>query len=117
MEYNYDDRYILKEVFGYSGSEQYAKIIRTSTPALAGSWLVSNESFMEQTQSWLSLLKIRGSWGKTANDQSELQRYAYLDAKIVVNREDHWVIILVVRINRNPYIAAEVSRHQKQSRD
>ncbi|MGO1786222.1 MAG: SusC/RagA family TonB-linked outer membrane protein [Sphingobacterium sp.] len=112
MEYNYDDRYILKGVFGYSGSEQYARNHRyLYTPALAGSWLVSNESFMEQTQSWLSLLKIRGSWGKTANDQSELQRYAYLD-EIVVNRGGplgYLQYLVVENQTGNPYIAAEVS--------
>lgn len=110
--YNYDNRYTVKGVFGYSGSEQYARNHRyLFTPAVAASWLVSSESFMDETRSWLSLLKLRGSWGRTGNDQNELQRYAYLD-EVVVNRGGPLGYLqYMVQENQtgNPYIAAEVS--------
>ena len=110
--YNYDDRYVLKGVFGYSGSEQYARSHRyLFTPALAASWIASNESFMDSTSEWLSLLKFRVSWGKTANDQSELQRYAYLDQ---ITQQPGGPIgylqyLITEKQTGNPNIQAEVS--------
>jgi hypothetical protein len=112
LVYNYDDRYVLKGVFGYSGSEQYARSHRyLFTPAVAASWIASNESFMESTSEWLSLLKFRGSWGKTANDQSDLQRYAYLDQ---ITQQSGGPIgylqyLITERQTGNPNIQAEVS--------
>jgi len=80
LSYGFDGKYFINGVTGYSASEQYARDYRyVFTPAVGASWVASNESFMEGTKHWLSLLKIRGSWGKTGNDQSGLGRYAYLD--------------------------------------
>jgi TonB-linked SusC/RagA family outer membrane protein len=77
--YDYDRRYLVKLDMGYSGSEQYAKERRfTATPAISAGWVVSGEPFMENA-GWLSLLKLRASYGKTANDRSNLGRYIYLD--------------------------------------
>jgi TonB-linked SusC/RagA family outer membrane protein len=78
--YGYDDRYLLKLDLGYSGSEQYARENRyTATPAVSAGWVLSNESFMESTADYLTYLKLRASWGKAANDLSNLGRYIYLD--------------------------------------
>lgn len=111
--YNYDDRYSIKGVFGYTGSEQYARNHRyLFTPAVAASWLVSNESFMQQAKPWLSLLKLRGSWGKTGNDQSGLQRYAYLDEIVVHRGGPLGYLQYVVQENQtgNPYIGPELAK-------
>lgn len=78
--YGYDDRYLLKFDLGYSGSEQYARENRfTATPAVSAGWVLSNEAFMESTADYLTYLKLRASWGKAANDLSNLGRYVYLD--------------------------------------
>ncbi|MGO3805516.1 MAG: SusC/RagA family TonB-linked outer membrane protein [Sphingobacterium sp.] len=110
--YNYDDRYLLKGVFGYSGSEQYARSHRyLYTPALSASWIASNESFLASSKPWLSLLKLRGSWGKTANDQSGLQRYAYLDQILVQPGGPIGYLQYLVQENQtgNPNVQAEIS--------
>lgn len=79
VAYSYANKYFLQFDAGRSGSEQYARDARfTTTPAVSAAWLVSGERWMEGAR-WLSLLKLRGSWGKTANDQSGLARFAYLD--------------------------------------
>ncbi|MBX3256777.1 MAG: SusC/RagA family TonB-linked outer membrane protein [Chitinophagaceae bacterium] len=79
VSYGYNNKYFLKLDLGYSGSEQYARNVRyTSTPAAAVAWLISNESFLKDSK-WLSNLKLRASYGKSANDQSGLLRFAYLD--------------------------------------
>jgi TonB-linked SusC/RagA family outer membrane protein len=77
--YGYNNRYLAKFDMGYSGSEQYARDSRyTLTPAVSVAWVASNEEFLKETD-WLSNLKLRASYGKTANDQSGLARYSYLD--------------------------------------
>src|SRR5690606_41114294 len=82
--YGYDSRYLLKLDADYSGSEQYARDSRyTFTPAVSAAWVVSNEAFAEQA-GWLSNLELRASYDQTANDQSGIARYAYLDRKSVV---------------------------------
>ena len=78
--YGYDNRYLLKLDLGYSGSEQYARENRfTATPAVSAGWVLSNEAFMEPAAAYLTYLKLRASWGKAANDLSNLGRYIYLD--------------------------------------
>ena len=77
--YNFDDRYLVKFDVGYSGSEQYARQNRfIATPAFSVAWVASNEAFLSKF-SWLSYLKFRASYGKTATDRSGLGRYVYLD--------------------------------------
>jgi TonB-linked SusC/RagA family outer membrane protein len=77
--YGYRDRYFLKGDLGYSGSEQFHPDHRyTATPAISGSWIVSKEDFFE-TADVVSLLKLRASYGITANDQTGGARFLYLD--------------------------------------
>lgn len=109
--YAFDDRYLLKLVVGYSGSEQYARNVRyTTTPAVAGAWIVSNESFTSSA-TWLSNLKLRASYGKTANDQSGIARYAYLDNVTASRGGPIPYLQYMVNENQvgNPNIAAEIS--------
>ncbi|WP_339716819.1 SusC/RagA family TonB-linked outer membrane protein [Cyclobacterium amurskyense] len=109
--YAFDDRYLLKLVVGYSGSEQYARAVRfTTTPAVAAAWVVSNEAFTSSA-TWLSNLKLRASYGKTANDQTGIARYAYLDN--VTASQGGLIPYLQYIVNENqvgnPNIAAEIS--------
>ena len=112
--YGYDNRYLLKFDVGYSGSEQYARGSRfIATPAVSAAWVASNEAFLTDMK-WLSNLKIRGSYGQTANDQSGLGRFAYLD-NITANGGGY-LGYLQYNVNEiqtgNPYIQAEVSTKQ-----
>ena len=64
---------------GYSGSEQFHPDNRyVATPAISAAWVVSSEPFMSNL-SWLSNLKLRASYGLTANDQLGGERFLYLD--------------------------------------
>ncbi|MGK6350059.1 SusC/RagA family TonB-linked outer membrane protein [Parapedobacter sp. DT-150] len=77
--YGYDNRYFVRAVLGYSGSEQYAPHKRyTATPAFSAAWAISNEGFLAGNNV-VTNLRLRAAWGKTANDQSGLARYSYLD--------------------------------------
>ena len=117
--YGYDNRYLLKLDVGYSGSEQYARSHRyVATPSVSAAWVASNEAFMADLK-WLSNLKIRGSYGKTANDQSGLARFAYLDNITVTGGGNVGYLQYTVNENQtgNPYIQAEVSTKQNLGLD
>src|SRR5690606_794234 len=76
--YGYRDRYFLKADMGYSGSEQFHPDNRyTATPAISGAWSASKEDFLQSDI--LTLLKLRASYGITANDQLGGARFLYLD--------------------------------------
>ena len=114
VTYGYDSKYLVKFDVGYSGSEQYARSSRfIATPAVSGAWVVSNEAFMKD-MNWLSNLKLRASYGKTANDQSGLARFAYLNNITATGGGPLAYLQYVVNENQvgNPYIQAEVSTKQ-----
>lgn len=112
--YAYDNRYFVKLDVGYSGSEQYARSSRyQATPAVSVAWALSNESFMKDA-AWLSEFKLRASWGKTGNDQSELNRFAYLDNVTMGGGGPLGYLQYVITENQvgNPNIQAEISTKQ-----
>nr|WP_295927047.1 SusC/RagA family TonB-linked outer membrane protein [uncultured Dyadobacter sp.] len=117
--YGFDNRYLVKFDLGYSGSEQYARNVRyTSTPAVSAAWVISNESFLKNN-AWLTALKLRASYGKTANDQSGLARYAYLDNVTVKGGGPIGSLQYLVEEGQvgNPGIRAEVSKKQNYGLD
>lgn len=76
--YGYKDRYFLKGDMAYSGSEQFSRENRfITTPALSAAWIASNENFFKSEV--VSLLKLRASYGITANDQIGGARFLFLD--------------------------------------
>ncbi|MDR1865670.1 MAG: SusC/RagA family TonB-linked outer membrane protein [Bacteroidales bacterium] len=77
--YGYRDRYFVKGDLGYSGSEQFHPDHRyIATPAVSAAWIVSKEDFLAAVDP-LSLLKLRASYGVSANDQLDGTRFLYLD--------------------------------------
>ncbi|QRR02157.1 SusC/RagA family TonB-linked outer membrane protein [Dyadobacter sandarakinus] len=117
--YSFDSRYLLKFDLGYSGSEQYARGSRyTATPAISAGWVVSNESFLKNNV-LVTFLKLRASYGKTANDMSSLARFAYLDNVTVAGGGPLAYLQYVVKEGQvgNPNIRAEVSMKQNYGLD
>jgi TonB-linked SusC/RagA family outer membrane protein len=117
--YNYDNRYFVKFDVSYSGSEQYAKENRfTFVPAVSAAWTLSNEEFMDGMD-WLSLLKFRASYGKTANDRSNLGRYSYLDnINITGGGPLGYLLYHIVEIQTaNPELMPEISVKQNYGID
>lgn len=78
--YSYDNRYFVKFDLGYSATEQFAPDYRwIATPSVSAAWNISNEPFMKNAKHWLSDLKIRASYGRTADDVLNNGRAGYLD--------------------------------------
>lgn len=78
--YGFRGRYFLRGDIGYSGSEQFHPDHRYyCTPAVSASWIASDESFMLALKPWLSLAKLRFSYGTNDNDQLGDGRMLYAD--------------------------------------
>lgn len=79
LSYSYGGKYFIEGNFGYNGSENFSKKKKWGFfPSVAAGWLVTNESFMENSLDVLSKLKIRVSYGLVGNDQLSGRRFAFL---------------------------------------
>lgn len=79
VTYGYANRYMAEFNFGYNGSENFAKGHRFGFfPSVALGYNISEEAFWEPLKPVVSHLKIRGSWGKVGNDQTNDARFLYL---------------------------------------
>ncbi len=69
LNYTLNDRYLFTGTFRSDGSSKFAPNNRWGYfPAGALAWRLSEESFMEGTQDWLSNLKLRLSYGTSGAD-------------------------------------------------
>lgn len=67
--YNYDDKYLFEANLGYNGSENFPTHKKYGFfPSVSAGWVATNEEFMKPVK-WISLLKIRGSYGQVGNDK------------------------------------------------
>lgn len=117
--YGYDDRYLVKFDLGYSGSDQFARDHRfMATPSVSGAWVASNEAFLRDSR-WLTLLKIRASYGKTANDLLDSQRFSYMDdvRQVRGGTVTAYRYVLQEGLIGNPLFEAEVSKKQNYGID
>jgi len=66
VSYRFKNRYLLEMVAALQGSEQYPKGKRYGFfPAVSAGWILSEEAFLKD--SFISFLKIRGSYGRTGS--------------------------------------------------
>lgn len=69
INYTFDERYLASFTLRRDASSRLSKDHNYDWfPSFSAGWRISNEKFMENTRSWLSELKIRGSWGINGND-------------------------------------------------
>ena len=79
VTYDYDTRYLLDFNIGYNGSENFAEGKRYGTfPSFSAGWIISNEKFWQPLENVIGYLKLRGSWGKVGNDNTNGARFLYL---------------------------------------
>lgn len=84
INYSYKNRYNLEANASYRGSENFAPGRRFGLfPSVSVSWNVANEKFMQRL-TFISSLKLRGSFGMTGNDwvgSSQSDRFLYKGGK------------------------------------
>jgi TonB-linked SusC/RagA family outer membrane protein len=67
--YDYKGKYLLSATFRADGSSKFSKENQWGYfPSVSGAWRISQESFMDDTKSWLGDLKIRASYGTAGNN-------------------------------------------------
>ena len=77
LNYNYAETYMLSVVFRLDGSSNFARGHRWGTfPSVSAGWVMTNEPWMQNAKSWLSFLKLRGSWGQNGN--CNISNFQYL---------------------------------------
>ncbi|MBQ8456195.1 MAG: TonB-dependent receptor [Prevotella sp.] len=79
VTYDYDTRYMFDFNIGYNGSENFAEGKRYGTfPSFSVGWIPSSEKWWEPIKKYIGYLKLRGSWGKVGNDNTNGARFLYL---------------------------------------
>ncbi len=64
LNYDYQGKYLFEASLRADGSSRFAKNHRWGIfPSFSAGWNLHRESFMIETNNWLSELKIRASWG------------------------------------------------------
>ncbi|MCD8092892.1 MAG: TonB-dependent receptor [Bacteroides sp.] len=77
LGWNWKETYMINATLRADGSSKFASGNRYGYfPSVSAGWTISNEKFMESTQSWLDFLKIRASWGQVGNQN--IDNYQYL---------------------------------------
>jgi TonB-linked SusC/RagA family outer membrane protein len=79
VTYDYDTRYMIDFNIGYNGSENFAEGKRYGLfPSFSLGWIPSSEKFWAPIKKYIGYLKLRGSWGKVGNDNTNGARFLYL---------------------------------------
>lgn len=74
--YNYKETYMASLTMRADGSSNFPRGNRWGYfPSASAGWVMSNESFMEDTKSWMDFLKLRASWGQNGN--SAIDNFQY----------------------------------------
>ena len=69
VNYNWNYRYFVDFNFGYNGSENFADGHRFGFfPAASVAWNIAEEPIIKKNLPWLSMFKVRYSYGKVGND-------------------------------------------------
>jgi TonB-dependent starch-binding outer membrane protein SusC len=83
LTYSYKNKYLLNVSYRADGSTYFGPGRKWgSFPSASIGWVVTEEKFMENI-SWLSSLKLRGSYGVTGNNR--ITQFAYLDLLYAAN--------------------------------
>lgn len=74
--YTFDDKYIIEAAGRYDGHYYFAPGRQWGYfPSFSGAWRLSEEQFLQPAKTWLSELKLRGSWGKAGMLAGEAFQY------------------------------------------
>ena len=77
LNYDYKEKYLLEANARYDASSRFPPQNRWGLfPSVSAGWMASKEKFLENI-SWLSSLKLRGSWGVLGNQN--IGTYPYQD--------------------------------------
>lgn len=74
--YDYKGKYILSAVFNADASSKFGSSNRWGYfPSVSAGWVISDEPFLKDASSWLTMLKLRGSYGVTGRQPDDGNNY------------------------------------------
>ena len=77
LNYDYKEKYLLEANARYDASSRFPPANRWGLfPSISAGWVLTREDFLDKI-SWLSNLKLRGSWGRLGNQN--ISNYPYQD--------------------------------------
>ena len=102
-QYDFAEKYFLTLSFRRDGSSRFAEKNRWGNFGSVGaSWMLSSESFMESTRSFLDLLKLKASYGVQGNDNlPSTANFPYTDLYRVRNLNDKFSLSFASKGNPN----------------
>lgn len=111
--YSYKDRYLLTASFRGDGSSKFAEGHRWGYfPSIALGWRASEEKFLKDI-SWISSLKLRGSWGQIGSNKiGNYQTFSLLNQETTYDAVFNGVFYPMATITAasNPNLTWEVSQ-------
>lgn len=109
LNYNWADKYIINITGRRDGSSRFGPDSRFHNfGAVGAAWIFSNENVIKRNLTFLSLGKIRGSYGTTGNDQ--IGDYRYIDLYYPTTNNYQGSIGLVANNLFNPALAWEETK-------
>ncbi|HPF51319.1 MAG TPA: TonB-dependent receptor [Draconibacterium sp.] len=89
--YDYKNKYLLSATLRVDGSSKFARGNRWGYfPSASSAWVITEESFMEKTKSWLHFMKFRASYGTAGNNNIPSNQMV----QIFESKQTTWVSIL-----------------------
>jgi TonB-linked SusC/RagA family outer membrane protein len=89
LQYDYDGKYFFSASYRRDASSRFAKGHRWGNfGSLGGAWLMTKEKFMEKTDSWLDMLKVKVSWGIQGNDNLDTDGSSFHNYYLYDNQFD-----------------------------
>jgi TonB-linked SusC/RagA family outer membrane protein len=80
IAYGFRDTYMVDFNFGYTGTENFMPGRQFGFfPAIALGWVPSSYEWVRDNLPWVSLFKLRGSYGTVGNDRIGGRRFPYLN--------------------------------------
>ncbi len=91
LTYDFDSRFFAEISFGYNGSEKFGTGKRFGFyPAIAGGWIISNESFFLPLRKYVNMFKLKGSYGKIGNDAIARRQDRFFFLSDIAIQGDAW---------------------------
>ena len=99
-QYDYAQRYFANISYRRDASSRFHPDHRWGNfYSVGGAWIISKESFMNNSGSWLNLLKLKASFGQQGNDK--IGDYRYVDTYDIVNSNNQLGLVLANKGNEN----------------
>jgi TonB-linked SusC/RagA family outer membrane protein len=92
INYDYEGRYLAEANLRYDGSSRFRRDSRwVYSPSVSLGWNIARENFWESLSDQISMLKLRGSYGQLANQNTNLL-YPTYQTMSVGSSDGLWII-------------------------